>query len=414
MVGYPAYFVEAGSDPLILILSILIIIILVAISIFMIEMNCKNQKVKNLFYLGLLLQLGIVVVDHFIIAFPTIELDPRAFERSGWYSYLFDVNIGRGKYNYWLINPIYKLLKIRVAIIFSAINIIFTIMININMYKIFTYLKTEKKILIQVMTILVLSPISLIMKAGIQREAIIILFVSYSLKNFIYYTFNKHGINIILAFLTIGLASLFHSGVIFLSCGYLVYLISGKNSNKIYQYFILIIIFILFLIFKDSLLYKVGGGDVDKILAINNSTTLREAGSGYLKNLTTTSIEQIFLFLPLFMFYFLFSPTPDMMRGMLDIITFALNSSIYIHFIIYSWIIYKKIRKKLSYQEIRIIKALTVSLVFTIMVFSIGTRNAGTAMRHRDKILPFLAVCFIIIKNKDPNTRRLIKNDKSN
>lgn len=414
MVGYPAYFVEAGSDPLILILSILIIIILVVVSAFMIEINCNNKKIKNLFYLGLLLQLGIIIVDHFIIAFPTIEIDPRAFERSGWYSYLFDVNIGKGKYNYWLINPIYKLLKIRVAIIFSVINVIFTIIININMYKILTYLKVEKKMIVQIMTVLVLSPISLIMKAGIQREAIIILLVSYSLKSFIYYTFNKHGINIILAFFTLGLASLFHSGVIFLSCGYLIYLTSGKNSNKTCQYFILIIIFILFFIFKDSLLYKVGGGDIDKILAINNSTTLREAGSGYLKNLTTTSIGQIFLFLPLFMFYFLFSPTPDMFRGGLDIITFALNSTIYIYFIIDSLIIYRRIKRKLSYQEIRIVKALTVSLVFTIMVFSIGTRNAGTAMRHRDKILPFLAVCFTIIKSKDLNRRRIIKNDKFN
>ena len=48
----------------------------------------------------------------------------------------------------------------------------------------------------------------------------------------------------------------------------------------------------------------------------------------------------------------------------------------------------------------RIVKALLFSALLTIAVFSVGTRNAGTAMRHRDKILPFLIVIFAIIRNK--------------
>ena len=401
MVGYPSYFAESGSDPIILVLSILIIIFLLAISIATIEINCKNQKIKNILYIGLLLQLGVVIVDHFVTAFPTIELDPRAFERGGWYSYLFDINIGRGKYNYWIINPIYKILKIRVAIIFSAINVFLTILINLNIYIILKKINTNKKLLKLLMTIVVLSPISLIMKAGIQREAIIIAFLSYSLKDFIDYTYSKNFIKIFFGFFFCGMAALFHSGVIFLSCGYLIYLMDGKSSKKIYQYLILILILILFLIFKDSLLKTVGGGDIDQIIQWNNMTFLKEAGSAYLTSISTTSLGQIFLFLPLFMFYFLYSPTPEMIRGVLDIATFILNSSIYIYFTIYGFYLYTKIKRRLLYREKKIIKALFISLISTIMVFSIGTRNAGTAMRHRDKILPALVVCFAIIKNKD-------------
>lgn len=413
MAGYPPYFVEAGSDPLILILSIVILIFLLFISVAIIEINCKNKKIKSIFYLGLLLQLVIVIIDHFIIAFPTIILDPRAFERGGWYSYLYDVNIGRGKYNYWIINPIYKLLKIRVAIIFSAINIFFTILINLNIYKTLKNLNIDKNLVKKLIFIVTLSPISLIMKSGIQRETIIILFISYSIKNFIEYTCKKNNIDIILSFFMIGLASLFHSGVIFLSIGYFLYLMEGKNSTKIYQYFLLISIVIIFIIFKDSLLFKVGGGDIDKIISINNSTTLKEAGSGYLKNISTTNLGQIFLFLPLFMFYFLYSPTPDMIRGVLDIATFTLNSSIYIYFTIYGFYLYKKIKKRISYKERRIIKVLTVALILTIMVFSIGTRNAGTAMRHRDKIIPVLVVVFAIINNNYLILFKGEKNEKS-
>lgn len=412
MVSYPPYFVEAGSDPLILILSIGIILVLIGISVTIIESKCKNQNIKNILYLGLLLQLGVVIVDHFIMAFPTIILDPRAFERGGWYSYLYDVNIGRGKYNYWIINPIYKLLKIRVAIIFSAINVFLTILINLNIYNILKRLNINRKLLKQLIFIVALSPISLIMKAGIQREAVIIVLLSYSLKNFINYIYIKKSLNIILAFFYIGMAALFHSGVIFLAGGYLIYLVGGK-ATKIYQYLIILGILIVFLIFKESLLKTVGGGDVEQIIQWNNMTFLKEAGSGYLTNISTTSLGQIFLFLPLFMFYFLYSPTPEMIRGVLDIATFSLNSTIYIYFTIYGFYLYRKIKNRLFYREKRLIKALTISLVLTVMVFSIGTRNAGTAMRHRDKLVPFLCVCFSIIKNREIIERKKI-NERAN
>lgn len=413
MVGYPPYFVEAGSDPLVLILSIIIIIFLLVISVVIVEINCKNKKIKNIFYLGLLLQLGIVIIDHFIMAFPTIILDPRAFERGGWYSYLFNVNIGRGEYNYWIINPIYKLLKIRVAIIFSAINVIFTILINLNIYTILKKINIDRILLKKIMFIVILSPISLIMKAGIQREAVIILLVSYSLKNFINYIYKKENLKIILSFSLIGIAAIFHSGVIFLACGYLIYFVSGKNSNKIYQYFLLLVIFVVFLIFKDRLLETVGGGNINHIIEWNNYSTLKEAGSGYLQNLTTTSIGQIFIYLPLFMFYFLYSPTPDMIRGALDIATFTLNSSIYIYFTIYGFYLYRKIKNRLTYKEKRIINILAISLISTTIIFSIGTRNAGTAMRHRDKLVPFLCVCFSIIKNREIIERKKL-NERTN
>ena len=407
------YFLKANKDTIVLLASIGIIFLLIGFVIFIIELNCKNKKIKNILYLGFFIQLLIAFIDHFIIAFPTIVLDPRAFESLGWYSYLYDVNIGRGEYNYWIINPIYKLLKIRVAIIFSAINIFLTILINLNIYAILKKIKIDMNLIKRILFIITLSPISLIMKVGIQREAIIIVLVSYSLKDFIDYVYQKNILKIILAFALVGIAAIFHSGVIFLACGYLIYLISGRSSKKIYQFFILGLILIIFFIFKNRLLETVGGGNINQIIEWNNMTFLKEAGSGYLTSISTTSLGQIFLFLPLFIFYFLYSPTPDMIRGILDIATFTLNSSIYIYFTIYGIIIYNKVKKRLEYIEKRIIKALTISLISTIIVFSIGTRNAGTAMRHRDKLVPFLCVCFSIIKNREIIERKKI-NERAN
>jgi hypothetical protein len=238
------------------------------------------------------------------------------------------------------------------------------------------------------------------MRAGILREAIMIMFISYSLKKFINFVLYKRNLDIILAFLFIGIGGVFHNGVIFLSLSYLIYLLGGEKNKKGFQVFVFILAIGAFIVFKDKLLEKVGGGDIEKVLAYNNNGQLLSAGSAYLTGITTTSLGGIVTFLPLFLFYFFFSPTPEMIRGILDIATFLLNSSIYIYITIIGIRSYKKIKNRLTKKEKQIIKALLIGVLFTGAVFSVGTRNAGTAMRHRDKILPFLIVIFAIIRNK--------------
>lgn len=394
-----SYFYTAGREPIIFIMGMFILFILIIISSMLINI-CKDNKIKRAFYFALLLQIIILIIDNYVIDFPLINLDARAHEGLAWYSYENNINIGRGEYNTFILNPIYKLLGIRVAIIFGAINVVCHILISLNLYKIFNILKIEKNLERFLMYILILSPISLIFRAGILREAIMIMFITYSLKNFVIYTKYKNGGAIIKTFLFLILGAVFHNGMIFLAVGYLLYLLDGGKKKKGAQIIIFLLAIGIFIILKDKLLEKVGGGDIDKILAFNNEGSLKLAGSAYLQSVTTTSLGGILIYLPLFMFYFLYSPTPEMIRGVLDIATFLLNSSIYIYITIIGIKSYKKIKNNLSKKEKKIINVLLFSSLFTIVVFSIGTRNAGTAMRHRDKILPFLIVIFAIIRNK--------------
>lgn len=176
---------------------------------------------------------------------------------------------------------------------------------------------------------------------------------------------------------------------------------------------VLIVGIVGFVLFKDILLTKVGGGDIEAILVANNRTSLRMAGSGYLQSITTDSLAQIVMYLPLFMFYFLFSPTPDMFRGALDIISFILNSSIFIYLISNGINTFRQIKNRLSVKEKKVIKCLFVSILFTVAVFSIGTRNAGTAMRHRDKVVPLLIVMFAIVKNRSIILRERRRYDRT-
>lgn len=396
------YYAVTNGDIAALLVGILSIVILIVFSSILINRKIKENSVRKVLFLMLFLQIVIASIDNYITVFPLMGFDARVFESLAWFSYENNVNIGRGAYNYYLLNPLYKIIRVRSAITIEVLNIFFNILTNLNIYSILTRLKIKKNLLILLMFISALSPISLIYRTGILRESIIIMFVSYSVMYFTIFMVNKKGnIEVLKAFIMIGLGSIFHSGVIFIITGYLIALLSGKKNQKIFQYLVLVLGIIGFILFKDTLLEKVGGGDIDAIIAANNYTSLKMAGSGYLQNITTTSLGQIIAYLPLFMFYFLYSPTPDMFRGILDIISFSLNSSIYLYFIFYGWYLYRKIKNKFTLKEKKIIKYLFISVLFTIAVFSIGTRNAGTAIRHRDKIIPLLIVIFAIIKNRE-------------
>ena len=394
------YFKAMGGEPLALIIGILSMVLLMMISLIIINVKIKEKKIRIILIVMLLIQLGIAVVDNYIRVFPLLEFDPKAFEALAWFSYENNVNVGRGAYNYYILNPIYKIIRVRSAMVFEVLNIFFSLLININLYEILKKLKIEKNLLILMIGISALSPISLIYRTGILREAVIILFISYSLKNFIFYCIDKDNLAMIKSFIFIGIGAIFHSGTIFIASGYMIALSGGRKNQKIYQFLILILGIIGFILFKDSLLEKVGGGDIDAIVRANNYTSLKMSSSGYLQSITTENLAQIVMYLPLFIFYFLFSPTPDMFRGVIDIISFLLNSSIYIYIILGSLYYLKNLKRGLNPVEKKILKCLFLSAIFTIAVFSIGTRNAGTALRHRDKIVPLLIVIFSIIKNR--------------
>lgn len=401
------YFQASGSDSIILIAGISIIIILIFISIMTINKKCNDKKIKHVFYIALFFQIIILIIDNYIKPFPTLEWDPRAFEMLGWISYLENISIGRGAYNLYFINPIYKFLGIRIALIFGALNIFFHILINLNLYyilkKIIKNLKNRRRLLY----ISILSPMSLIIRAGILREAIMILLLSYSLKYFIEAFLNKQRekIFLIISFLFLGLSSVFHSGIIFMGSGYIYYLLKNKKS-KFLNLIIFSIIGVSLIIFKDSLLGKFGNIDTEQIIQQQNYVSLKSGGSAYLIDTNIDSLETTLLYLPVRIFYFLYSPTPDLIRNIMDLGVFLLNSMIYIYLTIIGYKNYRKLKNKINLQEINIIKALGISIILTIVVFSIGTQNAGTAVRHRDKIIIFIIVLFGILQDKIENKRK--------
>ena len=349
------YYAATNGDIAALLVGILSIIVLIVLSTILINSKVKENNIKKMLFLMVFFQIIIVVIDNYITVFPLMGFDPRAFEGLAWFSYENNVNVGRGEYNYFVLNPIYKLIGVRAATVFGVVNIFANLLINLNLYTILKKLKLERKILKFLILISALSPISLIFRSGILREAIIIMFISYSLKSFIEYVLMNNKFELIKSFLYVILGSVFHGGAIFIGAGYAISLVMGKKNQKQYQILFFILFVIGFILFKDKLLESVGGGNIDEMVRLADIyNSLNDAGSGYLKSVSTDSLGKIIMYSPLLIFYFLYSPTPEMLRGVLDVATFLLNSSIFILLTIGSIKKYQSIKKYLNLKEKRI------------------------------------------------------------
>ncbi|MDD7560135.1 MAG: hypothetical protein PUJ95_07730 [Bacteroidales bacterium] len=131
-------------------------------------------------------------------------------------------------------------------------------------------------------------------------------------------------------------------------------------------------------------------------------------GSRYLDWLTIGSLPQLLLYSPLKILYFLFSPIPPDIRGMKDIVAFLIDSVFYI---LVLFLIYNKGRKKSfgTYPiERKTIHLLMTPIWIVIILYSFGTRTAGTAMRHRANVFPELVVLSMLsIPNRKSDSLKI-------
>lgn len=110
------------------------------------------------------------------------------------------------------------------------------------------------------------------------------------------------------------------------------------------------------------------------------------AGSSYLLWMQKLGIGVRLLLSPLRMFYLLFSPLPFDWRGVTDAGVFVADSLIYLVLTVLMFL-------RPMWGRAAQLKRMMVYVVLVVtFVFSIGTSNAGTAVRHRAKFLPVMVL----------------------
>lgn len=301
---------------------------------------------------------------------------------------------------FWLIGPF--------RIIAQYFNVLIGFMVVVTIQSVFNILHLNKAIQHKILWIAAVFPTSLILSGILLREIIITYLTCLSLYYFIKWLVrSKKLTDVLLSILMLGLASMFHSGVIGVLFGYIVgYLFYNHRDQKFEVtnqtatafLFLSIVFIILFSQLGDSLLFKFqSAGQSDDVL---DTIAKASGGSAYLSNMKINNPIQLILYGPIRAFYFISSPLPWSWRGGFDIFSFIADSSIYL----YTFYYYFRNRHSFTSRNKCIIICILISILVTTFIFGLGVSNAGTAMRHRQKLLSLFLIMLAVMMNEKQRT----------
>ena len=279
------------------------------------------------------------------------------------------------------------------------INAIFGLFVVITVYKILLLLQLAPKVQKTIIFIAAFFPNSLIMSAIFLREIIPTFFVALSIYYFLLWYKKQALSNIVFSLLMLLIAAVFHSGVIGIFIGYAFFFLFYKNDQNAFKFssqtiitFIVIggIAYFATSQLGDVLFVKFKGAEEMEDVYVQANKRLGE--SAYLTGMSINNPVQFFMYGPIKAFYFLTAPLPMNWRGGMDIFSFFFDSLLYF---ITIWVIWQ------NWKYFKLQKPLIIGLIVTLIgvafIFGIGVSNAGTAIRHRQKIIPLILVLLAVI-----------------
>jgi len=308
------------------------------------------------------------------------------------------------------------------ALIFkiTGINIIPLMMINILLYhlflitliQIFYYLKIESSNYQCPLLIATFMIYGNFLTLELLREAYYFFFISWSFYYMTRYIYERKLSQFIAAIIITLPVLYLHDGYFIIPVVYLWHYIIINNHKKNIQFIFDIVTLLFAVIFaisaKEIILGYVFNRLNDKniietLITMANDRTVR-SGSEYLMWYKTNNIPELFVYMILKTFYYLFSPLPLEWRGIADVGAFIFDSCLQILFFI-SLFKAKTILKANDYIENNaktiIVNMVGLIVILLAVVFGMGTMSAGTAMRHRDPIISMeLVVVAIYIDSK--------------
>ncbi len=354
-------------------------------------------KYKNILLLGLILRLVILFADIYHW-FPVLHsgADSETFHGIAKTNQIYDEQRKLTNYTPFL-TFLYSITHSS-RIIAQYFNLVMGVSILFIVRKIFEILDIDNKIALISMIILACMPNFVIFSGILLREAWVEFFVILSVYFFVRWFIGGNSLNIPLCMGSILLAAVMHSGTLVVIMGYILAFTSYNPSTGQVQFSshsisFIIIATVMILLLGDSSDMFTGkfqsASSSDGLLATINADTTGD--SAYLTWVKADSLWMGLVFSPLKMFYFLFSPLPTNWRGFGDIIAFMIDSSFYIFL---CWNIARNYRLSNKFGSIKLF--LLIGFIISVFVFAFGTYTAGTALRHRAKLLPMLTVLYAV------------------
>lgn len=380
----------------------LVVIILLGIFFFLSLINKKGAEIPVLF-LAFGIRVAILVVDYLhLFDIPFSGNDSENFHRFA-IAKMLGEDVQYTHYTDFLALVYY--LTDTSRFFAQALNVVFSYSSILIVRKCCLQIGLNNKGVMVAMSLMAFMP-SLVMFSGILlREAWIQFFLVLSLLFFIKWYKSAGFRNALFCVLASLSAAYMHEGMIGILIGYLFAFMvynhhQGKEKVSSRSFLALIAISVLAIVLLMNL-SSFGGklGRVQDEDFLESEIQANEAGSAYLQWMAGSSYATAIILSPIRMIYFLFSPLPFDWRGIMDVIVFMIDSMVYLVLLI------RTLRHYRFRRPLR--KYILISFLFVTMIFSIGTNNSGTALRHRAKLFPMLVLCLSVasVENSTTNLR---------
>lgn len=269
-------------------------------------------------------------------------------------------------------------------------NIIFWLITAIVLCQCLEIIKVKGNIRLIGIGLFCFMPQYMILTSILMRESMIVFFNTISLYFFLKWYKEQRFLWIVIAEAMVLFSMVLHSGAIGIGAAYgVAYALYNNKTGKMcvsWRTIILLIIGIAGLSilyvspYRRFLLSYIP--KMNSIFEVQKKRFLI-GGSDYLRNMPyTTNPWTLVKNSMVRMLYFYISPVPWEWRGIKDIIAFCMDAG----FQVAAWTIgiYGWVRKK---DKQILISWLLLCLFFTGIIFAWGVSNAGTAMRHRNKLI---------------------------
>jgi len=355
-----------------------------------------KKSISYILLIAFVVRLVLLLINKYLFILPQGGGDAIVFEKTIYNLSISDYQIDYYKYlssgvRFYelLMSPIYIIFG-RQPLILGLVMVLQGVYLVKLTYKATLYLWQNYEIARKAAWATTFFPLLMVESALILRELPIMVFLMLGIISFIKYWKYKKRTGIFGFIIYTFIASLFHSGVLFMLVGFLFFInFNSKSSNFITKVFsIFLVAGTLYFMNQTGIGTNKIGGSFDKSLELLQKREQYDVhgGSHYPEWMRLSGGISDFIKIPVRYVTFIFSPMiPWLVRSIWH--TVGLIDA-FLYLLLFYLII--KYRKIFRYNETA--KAIFIMVLFTALVYSLGVTNVGTAIRHRAKLAPILIV----------------------
>ncbi len=360
--------------------------------------SVRYRRFAGPLLVGFAIRALMAVVDATIFVLPghpdSMQFDYRGFyqSRAGVAGTLEYIRTGAELYT-WVVSVFYALFE-RSSLMMQGINVLFGTLIILNVGLLATFLGRDSKLARQAAWLTAFFPSLIYFSAVLLREVAVAYPLSIGVLFLAYWYRERRWWQMVVAVASLMLSMAFHSGAVAVMLAMGVWFLGswvrslfsqgfrnlGRNSLALIAG-AAALAFVFSSGFGMTKFKRVQEGDVENLA--ESQTAFAKGRTAYLEDLHPESSAEVVLQTPLRLTYFLFAPFPWMLRSGADVL--GVIDSIFIFYLVFR--LWRQRGLITTRRESVLVLAVFASMAVT---FAIGVSNYGTALRHRNKMLPLL------------------------